>query len=146
MVLKLLPQNLLCVSRRSPKASFETSSMSKKKLTILFIEDDTDFREALTLILEDRGYIVRSLADGRDLEEIYSKDTFDIVLLDYHLPYMTGIEIAKKLRKLSDHTFPIIMISAHENMAQTARNEGIDYFFSKPLDLEKFFRSLRSLS
>jgi DNA-binding response OmpR family regulator len=83
---------------------------------ILLVDDSPEVVQGLTLALAEAGYLTRSATDGPGaLREFYSSQP-DVILLDLMLPGMTGTEVCKRVRSLSDT--PVIILSAVEDEAQ----------------------------
>jgi DNA-binding response OmpR family regulator len=82
----------------------------------LVVDDEPLIVEVLSNYLKDEGFLVSSASDGRMALERAQAEPFDVILLDLTLPSMSGVEVFKEIRKISD--VPIIMV--------TARNEDID--------------------
>ena len=104
---------------------------------ILAVDDDNDILEVLQFILEDSGYKVDTLSDGRQLmNEIQDKNP-DLILLDIMLGNMDGRELCEKVKKeKATHNIPVIMISASHNVASTLNLEnGPNDFVAKPFDI-----------
>lgn len=102
---------------------------------ILIIEDNKDINNMLSETLKAEGYQVKSIYDGLLGMRELKRETYDILLLDIMLPYKSGDEILKELRKFS--YIPIIIISA-KNMMVTKidmLNLGADDYIIKPFDL-----------
>jgi two-component system, OmpR family, response regulator ChvI len=83
-----------------------------RSLRIIVVDDDEVFRESLSLHLLNKGYSVKSFANGRAaLEHLASGGTADIILLEWRLPGMNGLEVLRELRRRGTMT-PIIFLTA----------------------------------
>lgn len=92
----------------------ERMGLSEEK--ILVVEDSPDIRQALVIMLTDAGYETVAVGDGREaLKDFYNSQP-SLVLLDLMLPGMSGTEICKRIRTVSDT--PVIMLSAVDDEAQ----------------------------
>lgn len=80
---------------------------------ILVVEDDSALRETLRTALESENFEVLSAADGAEGYRIGSEEKVDLIVLDYVLPGMTGLEVCKKLRKEGIST-PIIFLTGEK--------------------------------
>jgi DNA-binding response OmpR family regulator len=80
---------------------------------ILVVEDDNALRETLTVALESENFVVLGASDGAEGYRIASEEKIDLIVLDYVLPGMTGIEICKKLRTSGIST-PIIFLTGEK--------------------------------
>lgn len=116
--------------------------MPKRK--ILIIDDDRAILDALKIALEDAGYDVVIMEDGRNVLEM-KKDFPDIVLLDLWMSGLDGQQICKyfKSQKKLKH-IPIIMFSANGQIKEIAKKAKADDFISKPFDLEEILEKIAS--
>ena len=83
---------------------------------VLVVEDNPDILQGLILALTDAGYETASAADGRDALRQFYDNPPDLVLLDLMLPGLSGTEICKRVRAVSDT--PVIILSAVDDEAQ----------------------------
>jgi DNA-binding response OmpR family regulator len=104
---------------------------------ILIVEDNKDVNIMLKEVLLGEGYEVFSAYTGTDgLKEFQSKE-FDMIILDIMLPYKSGDEILKEIRKTSD--VPVIIISAKDMICTKIEllKMGADDYITKPFDLNE---------
>lgn len=102
---------------------------------ILIIEDDESIRNALRDILELEDYRVQVASNGKEgLEALASTSDPCLILLDFMMPVMNGLEFAQALKK-DDllAAIPIVVISAYDNRAKVIPSAG---FIKKPIDLD----------
>ena len=92
---------------------------------LLLVDDDDDFRESLGLNLIDEGYQVTSLSNGRDaLAYLEDGGAADVVLLDWRMPNLTGLEVLRRLRR-AEITIPVIFLTAlSDDIYEEAALEG----------------------
>lgn len=105
-------------------------------LNILYAEDDAWLVLNVSEMLEEEGWCVRICENGlAALEEIENSESYDLLLLDNHLPGVSGLELVRRTRRLAHrrHT-PIIIISASE-FGRKALRAGADLFLKKPVNL-----------
>jgi DNA-binding NtrC family response regulator len=103
------------------------------KGSILVVDDETEIREGLGLLLESEGYgVVCAETGGAGLARLDERP-FDLVLLDVSLPDRNGLELLKDLR-LRDPLLPIVLITAYGSieMARTAFKSGVQDYITKP--------------
>lgn len=103
--------------------------------TILVIEDNEDVNHMLAEALSDAGYTVKSAYNGIEGIKKIKDSSFDMILLDIMLPYKSGDEVLKEIRKFSD--VPVMVISA-KDMVGTKIDLlclGADDYITKPFDL-----------
>lgn len=110
--------------------------MEKKDFRILCADDSISIRTYLTQILTEWGYDVTACVSGKDAWDTYQKDSsYSVVLLDWIMPEMTGIEACRKIRQFSTNKYTyIIMLTSKdstENIVE-ALNTGADDYLTKP--------------
>ena len=114
--------------------------MSKK---ILLIEDEVKLARFVELELKYEGYDVKGCHDGRDGFEEFQNENYDLILLDLMLPGLNGIEICRRIRKLSD--IPIIMLTAKDEVIDKVAglDSGADDYVTKPFAIEELLARMR---
>lgn len=112
---------------------------------ILIIEDDAKIRRFLQLELEHEGYQVEMASDGKEGIYKVQKFYYDIVLLDLMLPLVSGEEVCKEIRGVSD--VPIIIITAKDDVRNKVEllDTGADDYITKPFNIEELFARIRVL-
>jgi len=112
---------------------------------ILVIDDEKAIRNTLKDVLEYEKHEVDLAEDGRSGLEMFSSNTYDIVLCDIKMQKMDGIEVLQKITEISTLT-PVIMISGHGNIdtAVEAIKKGAYDFLEKPLDLNRLLITIRN--
>lgn len=107
--------------------------MQKK---IIVVDDDDDILQIIRYVLEEHGMTVEAVSDIVAFQKL-CQNTMDLILLDDWLNDGLGSQLCKKLKN-NAHTanVPIILISAANNLAASAKESGADDFLSKPFDIE----------
>ena len=110
-----------------------SSKNSMSELSVLVVEDERSFAEALTLGLGREGFAVTVSSDGADALRRFDEVQPDIVLLDVMLPTLSGIDVCREIRTKSK--VPIIMVSAKGEELDTVvgLEVGADDYVTKPL-------------
>ena len=108
---------------------------------ILIIEDDAKIRRFLQLELEHEGYQIDLAENGEEGLSRVQKLYYDIILLDLMLPFISGEEVCKKIRAVSN--VPIIVITAKDDIRNKVEllDMGADDYITKP-----FFTASSTLS
>ena len=118
-------------------------SWVRKMNKILIIEDDKNIQRLLALELRHKNYSVDSAYDGEQGIEIFSKNSYDVVLLDLMLPKKSGKEVCQELRKLADT--PIIIITAKDSVLDKVEllDLGANDYICKPFAMEELLARIR---
>jgi two-component system cell cycle sensor histidine kinase/response regulator CckA len=115
---------------------------------ILLVEDDAYLAEAEKKMLEELGYSVTALTSSVEAFEIFQKlpDRFDIIIADYAMPKMTGLQLIRKIRSISPD-IPVILCTGYSKVIQQQKIEplGIEEIIMKPIELEFIANSIRRL-
>ena len=113
---------------------------------ILLIEDHKVVAQAVRETLELEGWRVTLCGDGAvAVLRLASEDSYSLLLCDYHLPNVNGLELVRYARTLPHRRgMPIIMFSASE-CGRDARLAGVDEFLRKPQDIGKVVETIARL-
>ncbi len=114
---------------------------------VLLIEDDLLLGESLKEYLEDNGITVDWIYDDRKVEEIYSFDKYDVIVLDLMLRYEKGENILKNLRLKGIKT-PILILTAKNSIQdkEICFNLGADDYLTKPFNPKELLLRIKALS
>jgi len=112
--------------------------------TVLVVEDEESFVEALTVGLKREGFRVRIARDGAEALELFDLVRPDLVLLDVMLPHVSGIDVCREIRARS--AVPIIMVTARTSEIDTVvgLEVGADDYVSKPYRLRELVARMRA--
>jgi CheY-like chemotaxis protein len=94
---------------------------------IAILDDEEDFRRALTRLLKAHGYHVEAFATGEDLVEAVSRCRFACILIDLHMPGMTGFDVLAALQARPPSP-PVIVISAQDDPDQVRQAMALNAF------------------
>jgi two-component system response regulator RegX3 len=113
--------------------------------SVLVVEDEDSFVDALTVGLKREGFHVSVARDGAEAIEVFDDVRPDLVLLDVMLPKMSGIDVCRELRSRS--TVPIIMVTAKASEIDTVvgLEVGADDYVSKPYRLRELVARMRAV-
>ena len=112
------------------------------------VEDDADVASLLVFNLNAEGYFAESARRGDDAELLLAKSTPDLVILDWMLPDVTGIEICTRLRaREQTRSLPVIMLTARGEEAERVRgfSAGVDDYVVKPFSVAELMARVRAL-
>jgi len=115
---------------------------------ILVVDDSESIREVLVFALESAGYQVIAAIDGLDAMKFLDGRHIDLVLTDYHMPHMTGLQLIGEIRKMDPYKFVPILILTTENQVELmreAKSSGATGWLMKPFNTEKLIQTLRKV-
>jgi two-component system phosphate regulon response regulator PhoB len=115
---------------------------------VLVVEDEIDVALLLSYNLEAEGYVVESVARGDEAELRLAEKAPDLLILDWMLPGVSGIEICRRLRaREATRTLPIIMVSARREESERVRGlaVGADDYVVKPFSVIELMARVRAL-
>jgi len=116
--------------------------------TILVVEDEAPLLTLLRYNLEKQGFQVDEAADGQEALMRVAEAPPDLVLLDWMLPALSGLEVCRQLRRRPDtRDMPIIMVTARteDQDAVRALDTGADDYIAKPFAMEALLARIRAL-
>ena len=120
----------------------EDDESTDDKKRVLIADDDPAILEAMTLILEDSGYDVKTTVNGQT-EQFAREYLPDLILLDIWMAGQNGRDICKRLKtNKSTRHIPIIMISANKDTGKIAKEAGADGFLAKPFDMKDLLKTV----
>ncbi len=114
---------------------------------VLIVEDERAQREVLRYNLEAEGYRVSAAQDGEQGLLAVDEDTPDVIVLDWMLPQLSGIEVCRQLKTRADtRAIPIIMLSARSEEGDTVRGleTGADDYVVKPYAVAELMARVRT--
>jgi len=104
-------------------------------MRIAILEDDQDQADLLTVWLEEANHQCDVFADGNAFVRAYKQDSYDLVLLDWMVPKLSGLDVLKHLRAHVDTVVPVVFITqrdSEEDIVQ-ALEAGADDYMAKPV-------------
>ena len=118
------------------------------KPLVLVVEDEAALATMLRYNLEKQGFRVEEAADGQEALTRVSETQPDLVLLDWMLPVMSGIEVCRQLRRRPQtRDLPVIMVTARTEDQDAVRglNTGADDYITKPFSMDALLARMRAL-
>src|SRR5215510_4989180 len=112
--------------------------MSRRKGSVLIIDDEEDIRESIELLLATEGLTTDTAATGEEGIRKIEENHYDVALLDLMLPGKSGMEVQRDIKRI-DPTLPVVIITAMcaIETAVTAIKEGAFDYVTKPWNNEK---------
>jgi two-component system phosphate regulon response regulator PhoB len=115
---------------------------------ILIVEDEAAIREMLGYTLTKDGYSFEEAADVDQANDVIARDKPDLILLDWMLPGVSGVDYARRLRGNTDtKEIPIIMITAKDEEYDKVRalDIGVDDYVTKPFSTKELLARIRAV-
>jgi two-component system, OmpR family, response regulator RegX3 len=121
-----------------------TAAITEALTTVLVVEDEASFVDALVVGLEREGFRVQVARDGVEALELFDLVQPDLVLLDLMLPRLSGIDVCRTLRARS--SVPIIMVTAKSSEIDTVvgLEVGADDYVAKPFRIRELVARMRA--
>ena len=138
-------------SQSSPQKGKEGEPAKRRKLSILFADDQEEIRTLTTHQLARSGHKVRAVASGKEAVKAVQQGRFDVVLLDEEMPGMSGVEVARAVREQAcGSRQPPLLVAVTANSTAQDRERllaaGFDEAVGKPFRLEAFHVILDGLA
>jgi CheY-like chemotaxis protein len=122
----------------------KTAPSSNRK--ILLVDDCRDGLLVRRLLLEEEGYGVHVAASGEEGMQAFADCAYDVVVTDYRMPRMDGIEMIAQIRKINPHARVILLSGFMEPLGLTTENTGADVVLAKnsmePANLKRAVKRL----
>jgi DNA-binding response OmpR family regulator len=113
-------------------------------MRILIVEDEVGILQFLRQGLEEEGYTIVTATDGEKALELLTNENFDLVLLDWMLPKLTGLEVCKAYR-LQNKTSPVIFLTAKDTLQETIEGlqAGANDYIKKPFSFDELVERIK---
>src|SRR5579864_7977111 len=118
------------------------------KPLVLVVEDEAALATVLRYNLEKQGFRVEEAADGPEALSRIAETAPDLVLLDWMLPAMSGLEVCRQIRRRpGTRELPVIMVTARTEDQDAVRglNTGADDYITKPFSMDALLARMRAL-
>ena len=115
-------------------------------MKLLYAEDEISMSEAIVDILEYHNYIVDAVYDGDAALEYARSEQYDGIILDIMMPYRSGLEVLKMLRREGRRT-PVLLLTARSEVEDriTGLDSGADDYLPKPFDMGELLARMRAM-
>jgi len=115
-----------------------------KKLVV--VEDSDSVREAIVFALRKSGFEVLTATNGLEATSIFNGEKIDLLLTDYHMPVMNGLELIKWVREKEQYRhMPVLVLTteSQRDVILQAKNAGATGWIHKPFAVEKLIQTIR---
>jgi CheY-like chemotaxis protein len=122
---------------------------SKIKKSVLLVDDEENIRELVKALMEEEGYNVKTAENGKKALEMLHKEKFDLILLDFFMPGMSGREVAEEIRKdvkLKDSKLAFLTVAEFGKQGNRLMKavKCLDYI-KKPFDNDDLKRRVKKM-
>jgi two-component system chemotaxis response regulator CheY len=115
---------------------------------ILIADDSESIREVLAYSIQNAGYEVLLASDGKEALKYFDGRTIDLLLTDYHMPNLNGLELIHQVRQIEHYKYlPILVLTTESQIEimKEARDAGATGWLTKPFNTEKLLQTLRKV-
>jgi DNA-binding response OmpR family regulator len=115
-------------------------------MKILIVEDDPKIIALLQDAFIEKGYSVDAMIDSKDGEYLAQINQYDVIILDWMMPYRSGLDILNTIRQ-GGNTTPVILLTAKDAISNKVEglNSGADDYLTKPFSIEELFARVDAL-
>jgi DNA-binding NtrC family response regulator len=119
------------------------NSTKIKRATTLLVDDDHLIRDALRLAFKNQGRFIQTFESAEQALRILEKVSFDIIISDFELPGISGLEFLKQVKILHPHSVALL-ISAHgdDEIVKRTYEIGVHDFLQKPFSLKTLWATM----
>ncbi|MBO0525058.1 response regulator [Clostridium botulinum] len=113
---------------------------NKNIFKILIAEDNNVNQIVMSKLIELRGWVAKTVSNGRDSIVALEKDSYDLIFMDISMPIMNGLDAANIIKKNPKWSkIPIVALTAYDSLEQQKKFKslGMDDYLSKPIDSDK---------
>lgn len=113
---------------------------------ILVVEDETEIRELISLLLLRQGHRVQQCSSAFEAQKL-THNSFDLIILDWMMPQMSGLDLLKNLSSDENFKTPVLMVTAKSEPADIVNglDSGADDYISKPFEPSIFLARVKAL-
>jgi len=116
-------------------------------MSILICEDNTLAKKTLSVVIEKAGFSTEASEDGIEAMRMLQENDYELIIVDIHLPYHSGLELVKYLRSDLKKNTPVLIVTAFSDiqLQQQAGELGINGYIVKPFNPADLISQIRSI-
>jgi DNA-binding response OmpR family regulator len=116
-------------------------------MKILICEDNKLALKTISVVLEKDGFKTDTAEDGNEAMHLIQNKVYDLIVVDIHLPYHSGLELVNYLRSVLKKDTPVLVVTAFSDpqMKQQAGELGIQGYIVKPFNPSEIIKQIRSI-
>ncbi|MBS1789856.1 MAG: response regulator transcription factor [Acidobacteria bacterium] len=111
---------------------------------ILVVDDEPQILRVLRRGLSARGYEVQTASNGEEALSVFAQWPADLVITDLSMPQMAGLELCRRLRKLSQVPIIVLSVKGEERTKVEALDSGADDYITKPFGIDELLARIRA--
>jgi CheY-like chemotaxis protein len=113
---------------------------------IIIVDDEKSFRDLISKLLKNQGYQIHTASDGLDGLKAIEEHRPDLIITDFKMPRMDGIEFLARVWEIY-HNLPVIFSSAYYSYPEDLSpiHQGQTHFLPKPIDVEALLKLVHQL-
>ena len=121
--------------------------MVKGNMSILICEDNTLAKKTLSVVIEKAGFLTEASEDGIEAMRMLQENEYELIIVDIHLPYHSGLELVKYLRSDLKKNTPVLIVTAFSDiqLQQQAGELGINGYIVKPFSPADLIEKIKSI-
>lgn len=130
----------------SKEKDLQLAEIAGRPLKVLIVEDENQVARLIELELSYEGYQVEIAKDGKEALEKVEKYSPDLIILDWVLPEIDGLEVARRIRS-DGNEVPVIMLTGKDELSDkvVSLDSGADDYLTKPFATEELLARIRSV-
>lgn len=116
-------------------------------MKILICEDNKLASKTLEVVVSKAGYLTEKAVDGNDAIDLLRENIYDLVIMDIHLPFHSGLELVRYMREELKSKTPVLIVTAFsDRQMQTQASElGINGYIVKPFNPADLLQQIREI-
>jgi CheY-like chemotaxis protein len=134
------------IARESITLTKCTGEAGKARFVILVVEDDDDLGEAISFVLKEAGFETELIQNGLAAMQWIGEQVPNLVLLDMHLPGISGLEILNRIRNEPRFAGIRVLVTTADLMMAKAAEGKADLIFTKPYSINELLDSVAKFS
>jgi DNA-binding NtrC family response regulator len=117
----------------------------QNNINILVVDDEEIMRDLFTDILQDQGYKVTTVTNGKEAEDKVRDTFFPIAFIDIHMPVMNGLQAMLAIKKISPTTAVVMMDSFPDVLLEETQRKGAITCIHKPFDIKEVIGAIEQI-